>query len=227
LLLRNHTSAEADQASDHSHREGASSGEPHKTSKALRTRIFWMLWSAYLLGSLSFQTFLVHVVPFSVQRGLSAQQATDAIAIVGLGSVLGRVIVGKLSDSVGGMKSLALAYAILSVGVSVSAIVNSMPTLFLVSSIVGLAFGAFIATNIVATVDLFGIDCLGSLWGILAVAFGLSGAVGPLMAGLLYDTYNSYQGAFWVAAAVSLLAAIIVLRETRSNIAQRSLTTQP
>ncbi|MCD6472179.1 MFS transporter, partial [Candidatus Aerophobetes bacterium] len=59
------------------------------------------------------------------------------------------------------------------------------------------------------TADIFGRTFLGTLWGIITISNGIGGAIGPLFAGWVYDTFASYCPAFITGSIVSIIASIL------------------
>ena len=57
-------------------------------------------------------------------------------------------------------------------------------------------------------------------WGALDAGFGIGGAIGPFIGGLIFDVSHSYFLAFLLGAAVLLLTTLLITlirRETGRN----------
>ena len=58
--------------------------------------------------------------------------------------------------------------------------------------------------------DMFGMRSLGRIMGWLGVAWFFGAAIGPLIGGIIYDTYGNYLFAFLISA-ICMLAVILLL----------------
>jgi OFA family oxalate/formate antiporter-like MFS transporter len=85
--------------------------------------------------------------------------------------------------------------------------------LLLAAALIGWNYGAMFTLFPTACVQYFGATAQGSNYGLLFTAWGLAGFVGPYVAGILLDSFNTYFIPFAVAAAVvaiSLIALFII-----------------
>ena len=81
-------------------------------------------------------------------------------------------------------------------------------TLYLVAAIYGLTYTGVDIVFSPMVAELFGLSSLGVLLGITSIGFTLGGAIGPFMAGYIFDTSGSYQIAFMICAFLALMAAM-------------------
>jgi MFS family permease len=61
------------------------------------------------------------------------------------------------------------------------------------------------------TARLFGIKAHGVIFGIVYFAGTLGGAIGPLLAGHIFDITQSYQLVFWILAGLSSFGLLLTL----------------
>ena len=156
----------------------------------------------------------VHAVPFARDQGVSLTGASLALTAYGIGSAIGRLLGGTLSDRVGAHRTIAAAFVL-----QIAALVG----LLWVPSRAGLllslmAFGAgFSASDtVVAQVvpQVFGIRALGAIMGILTLGWRCGAAIGPALAGFLYDLTGSYRIPFGLAPLGVLLSWALFLLAT-------------
>ena len=156
----------------------------------------------------------VHAVPFARDQGLSLTGASLALTAYGLGSAIGRLLGGTLSDRVGARRTIAAAFVL-----QIAALVG----LLWVPSRAGLllslmAFGAGFAASdtVVAQVvpQVFGMRALGAIMGILTLGWRCGAAIGPALAGFLYDLTGSYRIPFGLAPLGVLLSWALFLLAT-------------
>ncbi|HWN01640.1 MAG TPA: MFS transporter [Candidatus Dormibacteraeota bacterium] len=159
----------------------------------------------------------VHAVPFARDQGVSLTGASLALTAYGIGSAIGRLLGGTLSDRVGARRTIAAAFVL-----QIAALVG----LLWVPSRAGLllslmAFGAGFAASdtVVAQVvpQVFGMRALGAIMGILTLGWRCGAAIGPALAGFLYDLTGSYRIPFGLAPLGVLLSWALFLLATARN----------
>jgi len=57
--------------------------------------------------------------------------------------------------------------------------------------------------------ELFGTRSQGAIFGTVALSGTIGGAIGPLLAGWLFDINGSYQLAFLLCTALSIIALVL------------------
>ena len=177
--------------------------------EAARTQVFWLILAAFLFGNLCSQTLHVHQVAFLVDHGLAAMVGATVVGVVGAASIVGKTYGGWLSDRVerefvyvGGIAILVLsALALLALGHSTS-----------VAGAYGYAILLGVGYSVTATItpamlsDRFGGPHFGAIVGAGLFCSALGSAIGPWVAGRMYDATGSYTVPFLVAAACGVLA---------------------
>lgn len=78
------------------------------------------------------------------------------------------------------------------------------------SAIFGFLIGAYVGLVSVILVDLLGLDKLTNAFGLLLLFQGISSFIGPPIAGLLCDLYDSNSPAFLFAGSMISLSGSIV-----------------
>jgi OFA family oxalate/formate antiporter-like MFS transporter len=72
--------------------------------------------------------------------------------------------------------------------------------------VTGLCYGAFFTLFPLATADFFGVKNFGVNYGIMFLAWGFAGTLGPVLAGHSVDVSGSYLMAYVISAALLLAA---------------------
>ena len=174
--------------------------------EALRDPRQWLLNASWLcMGGLAFMI-NVHVVPFARDAGISLAGASLGLTAYGVGSAVGRLLGGAISDRLGPGLTQQSAYLITVLSLASLHWASSHVVLLLAL----LAFGAgFAATDTLVVriiPDLFGMRALGAIMGVLALGWRLGAAVGPAAAGFIYDWSGSYAWPFGLAPLVALVS---------------------
>lgn len=189
--------------------------------EAARGRQFWLLIVIYAICG--FDDFFVttHVVAFAQDRGVDAFLAGNMLAVMGLTGLIGVVAGGAFSDKAGPVWPTALAFAARIV-VFALVMVDQSPVSI---SIFALVFGAtFLVTaplTIVFVAQSFGMRHLGALTGFITMVHQVFGGLGAYLGAALFDSTKSYDIAFLVMLAASVVALVLtlMLRRPRADVA--------
>jgi len=176
-----------------------------------RTRQFWLLMAIYAICG--FDDFFVatHVVAFAQDRGVDAFLAGNLLALMGLTGLIGVVAGGALSDRSGPVWPTALCFA---ARIAVFALVTVDQSAISVA-VFALVFGAtFLVTaplTIVFVLESFGTRHLGALTGLITMVHHMFGGLGAYLGAAVFDASGSYDAAFAMMLAASLLALLLTL----------------
>ena len=178
---------------------------------AVRSRPFVLLLIGFLLASLGQFTPIAHLVPYAQDRGVSPQTAATLLSLLGAGSAVGRFAIGAGADRIGRWRALGLSFG----GVGVSCLLwlasDGMLGLGAFAVLVGLFWGGSVALAPSVMADYFGTRAVSGIIGVLYAGVGLGALAGPVMAGLVFDLWNSYVIAIAYSIIAPVLAAASVL----------------
>jgi MFS transporter, OFA family, oxalate/formate antiporter len=180
---------------------------PNVTLRAALTdpRQWYLNGSWLLLGGVALMI-SVHVVPFARDQGISLAGASLTLTAYGLGSVVGRLASGAVSDRLGTFVTIRAGYTIQIVALLTLWLVPSRDAVLTSMVLFGIGFAA--ADTMVTKVipDVFGVRAIGAIMGVLALGWRAGAALGPAAAGFLYDATSSYTVPF-AAAPVAVLTS--------------------
>jgi MFS family permease len=179
--------------------------------EALATRQFWMVSIIYVCFGFIQLTVMVHIVPFATGAGISDISAAVILSIIGGASLTGRIVMGFVTDRLKVKPSAILCLALLTFAVVWLQFSSGIWQLYLFAVVFGFGYGGLSCLQSLIAAELYGLLSLGVITAIFSFSFDLGGAVGPVLAGLIYDLSRSYQWAFAVCLAVVAIALIISL----------------
>ena len=180
-------------------------------SEACRTQPFWLLLTAFFFGNVSSQTLHVHQVAYLVDQGLTAIVAATVVGVVGFSSIFGKIGGGWLSDRMdrevvyacGITIMVASAFVLLSFGKN-----PSTWAAYGYAVLLGVGYSATASLIPAMVSDRFSGRHFGSIVGVALIGSSAGSAVGPWMAGRLYDAQGSYTLAFLIAAGCGVVAGV-------------------
>ena len=98
----------------------------------------------------------------------------------------------------------------------------SYARLVLFAVLLGVGYGGFVALGPPLVAELFGVQGLGALLGVLYTSAALGSAVGPPLAGVLIGDGSGYGTTVVVTLVVAALSAALVQQVHRGNPAGRA-----
>jgi MFS family permease len=181
-----------------------------------------------LCFGLGLGTVLVHIVLHAIGLGVSAASAALVLAVVGGLGTVGRVIMGMAGDRIGNKRALTVCFLILVAALFWLLVAKELWMLYLFAAIFGFGYGGIAALASPVVAELFGLSSHGVLLGCMMICTEGGSAIGPVVAGHIFDVTSSYQLAFLICAFAGVAGLMLILllkstrREGRSNESGRS-----
>jgi len=192
--------------------------------EASRTWNFWLMVFTWVFLSLSLHMVIVHVVPYAIERDLSPMKAAFILSLMGFANIPGRLMVGKLSDTLG-RKALGVLCAFIQFLTLLLLIwARELWTFYAFAVLFGFLWGGSGTVTTALIGDIFGTRSLGSIMGIMSSGFALGAALGPALGGVIFDMTGHYFPAFATGAATLLVAAMFmaIMRLPPSSVDKRA-----
>lgn len=172
----------------------------------LGTHQFAVLFLIFLLeGTANNGILSGHFVPMLRDRGYSAPAAVALLGTSGLAALVARIIVGFCLDLVNGPIFSAIVMLLPVAGVGLLWSGAGAPAPFFAAVLMGLAIGAEVDMLGFFVSRYFGRRSFGTLYGLVFAAFTIGIGVGPVILGVGFDTYHTYDhvlGAYVIALVV-------------------------
>ncbi|MGB9436317.1 MAG: MFS transporter [Desulfobacterales bacterium] len=182
--------------------------------QALKNLQLWLICTAYFLLLVCVFTVLLHIVPHAIDLGIPPNWATRVLATIGGLSIVGRIIMGFSSDRIGNKWALTICYSFLCVSLGWLLLANRLWMLFVFAIVYGFAHGGFFVVMSPLIAEFFGTASHGAIFGMMIFVSNIGGAIGPLLAGYVFDLTGSYRGMLWGLPLISTvgLGAALMLR---------------
>ncbi|MFQ5925665.1 MAG: MFS transporter [Dehalococcoidia bacterium] len=178
---------------------------------ALRTKAFWLIAGAMSLVFIGASSVITHVIPFLQDMGIPPQTAATILGLTAGVSILGRVAAGYIADRMP-VKYVALFFFLLQiVGLLLLLGASSMALVWFFVVAFGLAIGGMFALEPLLIGEYFGLSSFGAIYGGLWVFLSIGFAGGPPLAGYIFDVTGSYDPAFILFIATTLVAMALLL----------------
>ncbi len=180
--------------------------------EALRTRSFWLLALAMSLAGFGSTAIIVHQVVFVTEAtALSDQQAAVVAMMMPIVSLAGRLGFGWLADYREKRQVLAASYLLLGLGILLLAMAQQPWQLLFFLAVFSPGWGGSMAVQPAFQAEYFGLRAFGAIQGLTFTVSTLGSVAGPIFAGWVHDSTDTYRQAFVVLAMASLVAAPAIL----------------
>jgi MFS family permease len=196
--------ATADSAPSPASLAGLTSAEAMRDSRILRIAIANLLLS--MIGS----GVSVHMVPILIQTGQTTAGAAGIAATAGLAGLAGKLVTGWLLDRVQGNLIPFTAYAIAALGYFL--LMNRLDTalaLTLGVMLLGYSSGAGLQVTAYLVSRYAGMRNFGTIYATIGSTMMLGTSLGPLIAGLIYDTTRSYDLLLTIAIPAAIACGLL------------------
>ena len=180
--------------------------------RASKVRTFWALVAGFAIcGATTNGLIGTHFIPSAHDHGMPETTAAGLLAVVGLFDIIGTIASGWLTDRFNPRILLAVYYQFRGIGLLVLPLLLSatvQPSMIVFVVIYGLDWVATVPPTAAICRQVFGAD--GSVvFGWVFAAHQLGAAAAALAAGAARDATGQYTYAWFAAAAMCTIAAVI------------------
>ena len=177
---------------------------------ALRSRPYWQIVTLFAFTAMTTFSVVTQVVPFLVESGLTPLEAATAFGTAGLLSVFGIPLSGWAGDRIGPRATVTTTFVFTLLGIVALMVLAWHPARWLVFAWV-VCFGTMQGARgpIVSSLAArhFSGPGFATIYGTMFAWMSVSGAVGGLVAGLLYDL----TGGYGAGLAFSMLTVFVAV----------------
>ena len=146
----------------------------------------------------------------SLDRGYSQADAAGIISLVLAVSIAGRLLMGWLADRVPRKNVMLLIYLLVAGSIPLLVAGGSRTTMYVFAIVFGLGLGGEYMIIPLMAGELFGVQVLGRVMGIVLTADGVAEATAPMLVGYLRDRSGSYDAGFITLIVAAIVGAIAI-----------------
>ena len=189
-----------------------------RLADALRSpRFRWLYLMAFTSGPAMFIPF-AHASAAARDIGIADARAVGLVGLIGIGSLVGRFVIGALADRLGRALTLTLMQASMGASYLLWGAAGGYPSFALFALWFGLSYGGIVSLMPAICMDMFGARAVSSIIGVLYTGAALGCLLGPVVAGAVFDRVGNYTPVIWscvvlTAVATAASARLIASRE--------------
>ena len=179
-------------------------------NEAIRTVTFWKVASIFFLISTAILGLIPAFIPLLQDAGLTAKQAGQLGAALGLSVMVARLFIGFIIDRVFAPYVAAVAFSCVALGCLALGL-GGIEYAMVAAIALGFAVGAEVDLIGYFTARYFGLAHYGAIYGLQYSIFIFGAAIGPVYTGYIWDVTGNYDLALIIAAALMVPVVIIAL----------------
>ena len=193
--------------------------------KFLKTSAFWMLGITFFLISAINMGLQNNVsIYLTMQKGQTRELAADDASILLLSQVVGKILLGSIYDKKGVKFGSAYGCVVFLLSIVTIMLAGNKAFAIIFGVIVGLALSMTTCTPPLLTSLAVGRREYSSIYGLLN-AFATAGvALGPVIAGFIYDHTESYDLAWIIFAVVAVVILVLTILAMNKSKGYSSMT---
>ena len=179
--------------------------------EALVTRQFWFISIMYFISLVCQLAVVVHIVIHATGAGASAASAATILVIYGALSVVGMNAIGIIGDRVSNKFAFLITYVLMTAALLLIIETAEVRVLYVFAGIFGFGMGGMLVLFAPIAAELFGLKAHNTIFAVSAFIATFGAAVGPAMAGYIFDVTGGYRLAFIICAGLSAVAVVLTL----------------
>lgn len=179
-------------------------------AEARAHRGFWLVTLGFFVCGFQVVFVATHLPAYLLDNGMSVDTGMVALALIGLANIPGSFLAGYLGARYS--KRLLLSGIYIARALIIVAFI-SLPvsewTVYAFSVALGLVWLGTVPLTSGIVAQVFGVQYLSMLFGIVYLGHQIGAFLGGWMGGYFYDASGSYQPVWVVAVGLSIMAAIV------------------
>jgi len=186
-------------------------------SEAFGYRSFQLLTAGYFVCGFQVVFIGIHMPSYLKDKGLGAEVATTALALIGLFNVIGTYAAGEIGQRWPKRYLLSAIYFLRAMAIIAFITLPLSPwSVYLFASVMGVLWLSTVPPTNATVVQIFGVRHMSMLSGFVFLSHQLGSFMGVWLGGKLYDSTGSYDVVWWIAVALGVFAGLVNLpvRET-------------
>ena len=181
----------------------------------LGTIQFYMLWFMYACGAGAGLMIIAKLAPIADKQA-GIRLGFILVAILAIGNGGGRIVAGMLSDKIGRKATMFICFVLQALLIFLLSkatddnLLGTVPVMAVISALIGANYGANLSLFPSITKDFYGLKNFGVNYGLVFTAWGVGGFMLSFLAGRMYDIYQTFAIAYYGAAILLIIAAVMV-----------------
>jgi MFS family permease len=185
-----------------------------------RSAPMWQLSLGYSVCGITTAIIAVHFIRWASTEDITSGTAALAFGLLMAINGVGLLVVGSVSDRMQRKNLLGTVYLIRGLGFLALIVFPGVPALWAFAVIGGMSWLASVPLTNSLTADVYGLRNVGILNGLIMMVHQLAGGLAVIIAGRVFDIWDTYDPVFAAAAGFLLFAGVVSysIRERKYSI---------
>ncbi len=171
---------------------------------------FWFLTAGFFVCGFHVAFIATHLPAFILDNGGSAAIGAAALAVIGLGNIVGSFTCGVLGGRYTKKYVLSGLYLARSVTFTLFMLVPlSDASILIFSAVIGMLWLGTVPLTSGLVGQIFGVRYMAMLFGFVFFSHQLGSFLGAWYGGFIFDRTGSYDPVWWMSVALGLIAAAL------------------
>jgi MFS family permease len=171
--------------------------------QAIRTREFALLCLLYFSFLFCVVSITVHIVIHAIGLDIPATRAALILSLIGGACIVGMNVMGNIADRFSNKIALGISYSLMGLSLVWLIPSHSEWSFYLFSIAFGFAYGGMQVLFSPLVAELCGTRSHGVILATGALVGSVGAAIGPIVAGYIFDAFDSYTIAFVICAMLA------------------------
>ncbi len=188
------------------------SSESWTTKDALKSKTLWMIVFASIAFYTPFVTCVAHSLIHLQSLGCASDVSAVSLGLTVLFSIFGRLLAGYLGDRMEPRIIWFTALCFIAIGMFILINFSSFGniSIYPYAFFLGVGFGAAYVTLATIVGNYYGTQSFAAIMGAILPIIFLATALGPYIAGAVFDAQGTYTAAFYGLLALALSGAVVI-----------------
>ncbi len=174
----------------------------------LKTPQFYSLWIMYAFASATGLMIIANITTIAAKQANIAE-AVYLASLLAIFNSGGRIGAGLLSDKIGGIRTLLLAFALQGINMVFFASYTNEMMLIVGTAAAAIGYGTLLAVFPSLTAEFYGLKNYGTNYGVLYTAWGIGGAIGTAVVGISMSIDDGYNTAYMITAVMMAICVAL------------------
>jgi MFS family permease len=184
----------------------------HVYRELLKDKNLWLIGLSYLLVGFTVLVPYTFLTVYAVEElEIPYSLAGRLLAVMAVSGMVGKMILGILSDTLGRVKVMIACGMLLAFGCLGIAWVRDLGAIYVSTVLFGIGWGAVWPVYAAAAPDFFTEARSGSVIGIWTVFLGVGSIVSPVLCGWSIDATGSYMYTFFLGFVGGIASSLLLL----------------
>lgn len=176
----------------------------------VKTKQFYFLWIMFALSSSAGLMIIGNIATIAKMQA-NLENGFFLVGLLAIFNASGRLAAGFLSDKIGRVKTMMIVFGLQAVNMALFATYTTPMTISIGTALAGIGYGSLLSLFPSTLADYYGVKNFGANYGVLYTAWGISGTIGPIIAGIVVDKTGAYNLAYVISGALLVVAFALAI----------------